>query len=146
MPRLKQRMSVVADEVRNLASNTAGVTGSIDEVITAISSLSVQISDEMEQGQERMRNGVIQIENVVTPLTQLEKDSEVSLTSLDELSELAQSQSLEANDIAERITQIVDVTVSNTHTSLRLTSLTDSLSGSAEQTKQATSTFTLPES
>ena len=138
--------SVVADEVRNLASNTAGVTGSIDEVITAISSLSVQVSDEMEQGQERMRNGVIQIENVVTPLTQLEKDSEVSLTSLDELSELAQQQSLEANDIAERITQIVEVTVSNTQTSLRLTSLTDSLSGSAEQTKQATSTFTLPES
>ena len=122
------------------------MTGSIDEVITAISSLSVQISDEMEQGQERMRNGVIQIENVVTPLTQLEKDSEVSLTSLDELSELAQQQSLEANDIAERITQIVEVTVSNTQTSLRLTSLTDSLSGSAEQTKQATSTFTLPES
>ena len=138
--------AVVADEVRNLASNTAVVTESIDKVITTMTNLSVQVSDEMEHGKERMRHGVVQIENVVTPLTQLEKDSEVSLKSLDGLSELAQQQSLEANDIALRITQIVDVTVNNSQTSLRLTSLTDALSGAAEQTKQATSTFTLPNS
>ncbi|WP_435236514.1 methyl-accepting chemotaxis protein [Psychromonas sp. PT13] len=138
--------AVVADEVRNLASNTAVVTESIDKVITTMTNLSVQVSNEMEQGQERMRHGVVQIENVVTPLTQLEKDSEVSLQSLDGLSDLAQQQSLEANDIALRITQIVDVTVNNSQTSLRLTSLTNALSGAAEQTKQATSTFTLPNS
>lgn len=136
--------AVVADEVRNLASNTAKVTESIDQVITSIANLSVQISDEMEQGQERMRNGVTQIENVVVPLSQLEKDSEASLRSLDELSALAQSQAEEANEIALHIIQIVDVTGNNSETSLRLTSLTDALSGSAEQTKQATSTFTLP--
>ena len=136
--------AVVADEVRNLASNTAKVTESIDQVITSIANLSVQISDEMEQGQERMRNGVTQIENVVVPLSQLEKDSEASLRSLDELSALAQSQAEEANEIALHIVQIVDVTGNNSQTSLRLTSLTDALSGSAEQTKQATSTFTLP--
>jgi len=138
--------AVVADEVRNLASNTAVVTESIDKVITTMTNLSVQVSNEMEQGQERMRHGVVQIKNVVTPLTQLEKDSEVSLQSLDGLSDLAQQQSLEANDIALRITQIVDVTVNNSQTSLRLTSLTDALSGAAEQTKQATATFTLPNS
>lgn len=138
--------AVVADEVRNLASNTAKVTESIDQVITSIANLSVRISDEMEQGQERMRNGVKQIENVVVPLSQLEKDSEISLRSLDELSALAQSQAAEANEIALHIIQIVDVTVNNSQTSLRLTSLTDALSGSAEQTKQATSTFTLPTS
>lgn len=138
--------SVVADEVRNLANNTSEVTASIDQVITEIGSLSVQISDEMEQGKERMGNGVKQIENVVVPLSQLEKDSEASLRSLDELSALAQSQAAEANEIALHIIQIVDVTVNNSQTSLRLTSLTDTLSGSAEQTKQATSTFTLPAS
>ncbi|MEP2616497.1 MAG: methyl-accepting chemotaxis protein, partial [Marinomonas sp.] len=83
-------------------------------------------------------------ENVVVPLSQLEKDSEASLRSLDELSALAQSQAEEANEIALHIVQIVDVTGNNSQTSLRLTSLTDALSGSAEQTKQATSTFTLP--
>jgi len=138
--------AVVADEVRNLASNTAVVTESIDKVITTMTSLSVQVSDEMEQGKERLHDGVVQIENVVIPLTQLEKDSEVSLNSLDGLSDLAQQQSIEANDIALRITQIVDVTVNNSQASLRLTSLTDALSGAAEQTKQATSTFTLPNS
>jgi methyl-accepting chemotaxis protein len=136
--------AVVADEVRNLASNTAKVTESIDQVITSIAGLSVRISDEMAQGQERMRHGVAQMENVVVPLNQLEKDSETSLNSLDELSELAQSQAVEANEIALHITNIVDVTVNNSQTSLRLTALTDALSGSAEQTKQATATFTLP--
>jgi methyl-accepting chemotaxis protein len=138
--------AVVADEVRNLASNTAKVTESIDQVITSIADLSVRISDEMDQGQERMRHGVTQIENVVGPLTQLEEDSAVSLKSLDGLSELAQHQSSEANDIALHITQIVDVTVNNGQTSLHLTALTDALSGASEQTKQAISTFTLPKS
>ncbi|MBD5770761.1 methyl-accepting chemotaxis protein [Marinomonas colpomeniae] len=138
--------AVVADEVRNLASNTAKVTESIDQVITSIADLSVRISDEMEQGQERMRHGVTQIENVVGPLTQLEEDSAVSLKSLDGLSELAQHQSSEANDIALHITQIVDVTVNNGQTSLHLTALTDALSGASEQTKQAIFTFTLPKS
>jgi len=92
-----------------------------------------------------MRDGVTQIENVVEPLTRLEKDSQESLKSLDGLSGLAQQQSLEANDIALRITKIVEVSVNNNQTSLRLTSLTDALTGAAEQTKQATSAFILPQ-
>lgn len=136
--------AVVADEVRNLATNTAEVTASIDKVITTISSLSVQISNEMAKGQEKMRHGVAQIEDVVTPLRQLEVDSAKSLSSLDDLSKLAQQQALEANDIANHITRIVEVTQSNEQTSRRLGQLTDALSGAADQTQEATSTFTLP--
>ena len=136
--------AVVADEVRNLATNTAQVTSSIDKVITTISSLSLQISNEMVQGQEKMRHGVAQIEDVVAPLSQLEADSAESLESLDGLSQLAQQQAREANDIATHITRIVEVTVSNEQTSKRLSKLTDALSGAAEQTHEATSTFTLP--
>ncbi|NVK72374.1 MAG: methyl-accepting chemotaxis protein [Oceanospirillaceae bacterium] len=135
--------AVVADEVRNLATNTAEVTASIDKVITTISSLSTQISNEMVQGQEKMRHGVAQIEDVVAPLSQLEADAAQSLESLDDLSQLAQQQAQEANDIAEHITRIVEVTVSNEETSKRLSKLTDALSGAAEQTHEATSTFTL---
>lgn len=138
--------AVVADEVRNLASNTGKVTESIDQVITSIAELSVKISDEMEQGQERMRHGVSQIENVVGPLVQLEEDSAVSLKSLDGLSELAQHQSSEANGIAQHITQIVDVTINNGQTALHLSALTNALNGASEQTQQAISTFTLPKS
>lgn len=135
--------AVVADEVRNLATNTAEVTASIDKVITTISSLSTQISNEMVHGQEKMRHGVAQIEDVVAPLSQLEADAAKSLESLDDLSQLAQQQAQEANDIAEHITRIVEVTVSNEETSKRLSKLTDALSGAAEQTHEATSTFTL---
>ncbi|PJE56601.1 methyl-accepting chemotaxis protein [Marinomonas sp. BSi20584] len=136
--------AVVADEVRNLATNTAEVTASIDKVITTISSLSMQISNEMVQGQEKMRHGVAQIEDVVAPLSQLEADAATSLESLDGLSQLAQQQAREANDIAEHIRRIVEVTVSNEQTSKRLSKLTDALSGAAEQTHEATSTFILP--
>ncbi|MEO9654036.1 methyl-accepting chemotaxis protein [Marinomonas sp.] len=136
--------AVVADEVRNLATNTAEVTASIDEVITRIASLSEQISAEMSQGQEKMRVGVEQIENVVAPLQQLEADSAQSLSSLDELSLLAQQQANEASDITEHVTRIVEVTSSNEATSEQLSELTDTLSGSAELTHKATRTFTLP--
>lgn len=136
--------AVVADEVRNLATNTADVTASIDKVITTISALSLQISNEMAKGQEKMRHGVAQIEDVVTPLRQLELDSAKSLNSLDDLSGLAQQQASEANDIADHVTRIVEVTVSNEQTSQRLSDLTDALSGAADQTHEATSTFTLP--
>lgn len=136
--------AVVADEVRNLATNTAQVTSSIDKVITTISSLSLQISNEMVQGQEKMRHGVAQIEDVVAPLSQLETDSAKSLESLDGLSQLAQQQAREANDITAHITRIVEVTVNNEQTSKRLSKLTDALSDAAEQTHEATSTFTLP--
>ncbi len=136
--------AVVADEVRNLATNTAQVTASIDKVITTISSLSMQIANEMVEGQEKMRHGVTQIEAVVAPLSQLEADSANSLKSLDGLSQLAQQQAREAQDMAAHITRIVDVTTSNEQTSKRLSKLTDALSGAAEQTHDATSTFTLP--
>lgn len=136
--------AVVADEVRNLATNTAEVTSSIDEVITRIGTLSQQISDEMSQGQEKMRNGVEQIEAVVEPLSQLEADSAQSLQSLDELTHLAHQQASEADDIAQRIARIVEVTGDNEATSEQLSALTDSLSGSAKQTQKATGTFTLP--
>ena len=136
--------AVVADEVRNLATNTADVTASIDTVITTIGNLSVQISDEMVVGQEKMRQGVAQIQDVIAPLSQLEADSAKSLHSLDDLSQLAQQQAREANDITQHVTRIVEVTASNEATSKRLSQLTDTLSGAAEQTQQATSTFTLP--
>lgn len=136
--------AVVADEVRNLATNTAEVTESIDQVITSIASLSVKISDEMVQGQEKMRQGVIQIENVVEPLNRLEIDAEKSLNSLDDLTKLAQQQEEEVNEIEGNVTHIVEVTINNAHTSQRLSQLTNDLTGAAEQTKEATSTFTLP--
>lgn len=136
--------AVVADEVRNLATNTAEVTESIDQVITSIASLSVKISDEMVQGQEKMRQGVIQIENVVEPLNRLEIDAEKSLNSLDDLTKLAQQQEEEVNEIEGNVTHIVEVTMNNAHTSQRLSQLTNDLTGAAEQTKEATSTFTLP--
>lgn len=136
--------AVVADEVRNLATNTAKVTDSIDKVITTVGNLSLQIFNEMVTGQDKMRHGVAQIEDVVAPLSQLEADSAKSLESLDGLSQLVQQQALETNDIAEHVARIVGVTISNEATSKRLTKLTETLSEAAEQTKEATSTFTLP--
>jgi methyl-accepting chemotaxis protein len=136
--------AVVADEVRNLATSTAEVTGSIDKVITDISALSIQLSDEMSKGQEKMREGVLHIEEVVIPLSQLEADSAESLHRLDELSLLAQQQANEVQDIATHTTLIAEVTQSNAETSLRLSRLTDELFDSAGQTKEATSIFTLP--
>ncbi|MFM2482546.1 methyl-accepting chemotaxis protein [Celerinatantimonas sp. YJH-8] len=133
--------AVVADEVRNLATNTATVTESIDHIITSIAALSVQVVDDMIQGQKQMQQGVVQLQNVVEPLHQLEADSANSLNSLDNLWKLAQQQAEEAHEITSRVTHIVEVTARNGQTSLQLSQLTDDLSGAATRTKEATASF-----
>ncbi|WCN07593.1 methyl-accepting chemotaxis protein [Marinomonas mediterranea] len=136
--------AVVADEVRNLANNTADVTESIDKIITSISTQASQVSKEMEHGQEKMRQGVAQIDSVVEPLSQLEQDSAQSLESLDNLNQLAQHQAEEAEGIANRIREIVAATQENNLAAKTLASLSDDLTGAANATQSATSTFRLP--
>lgn len=135
--------AVVADEVRNLATNTAEVTASIDTIITKISQLSTQISSEMSHGQEKMRQGVTQIENVVTPLSQLETDAQMAKQRLEGLAELVDKQAQEATEIAEHIAQIVSVSTNNDTTSTKLGRLTGDLSGAAEQAYEVASSFVL---
>lgn len=135
--------AVVADEVRNLANNTAEVTSSIDTIITQISSLSTQISTEMSQGQEKMRLGVKQIEDVVIPLSQLEVDANMAKQRLQGLVELVAKQAQEATGIAQHVEQIVRVSANNDATSNKLGALTDDLSGAAEQTYEVTSSFVI---
>ncbi|SHO56584.1 methyl-accepting chemotaxis protein [Vibrio quintilis] len=136
--------AVVADEVRNLAGNTAKVTESIDQVITTISELAIRISGEMQTGQEKMRQGVAQIESVVEPLSQLEQDSARSLESLNHLNQLAQNQAAETTRMTGHIQDIVSETQGNNRVARELSELGATLSGAAQATHTATSTFRLP--
>lgn len=136
--------AVVADEVRNLASNTANVTESIDKVITQISQLASQVAQEMGQGREKMRHGIEQIEQVVTPLSQLEQDSEQALHSLNDLTLLANQQAQDASNISLQVQAIVEIIRQNTLTSQELDELTSKLQTAVQQSKAATSTFSLP--
>ncbi|CUB04430.1 methyl-accepting chemotaxis protein [Marinomonas fungiae] len=136
--------AVVADEVRNLANNTASVTESIDHVITQISQLATQVASELEQGRAKVHHGMEQIEQVVTPLSQLEEDSAQALHSLNDLTQLAAQQSQDASNIRQQVQMIVDVIRHNTLTSEQLESLTNTLQAAVMRSKSATSTFRLP--
>lgn len=136
--------AVVADEVRNLANNTASVTESIDQVITQISQLATQVASELEQGRSKVHHGMEQIEQVVTPLSQLEEDSAQALRSLNDLTQLATQQNQDSSNIRQQVQTIVDVIRHNTLTSEQLESLTNTLQAAVIQSQSATSTFRLP--
>lgn len=138
--------AVVADEVRKLANNTASVTESINEVITKISKLATKIAQDMSIGQENMRSGVQQISAVVSPLTQLEQDSDEALRQLGDLATMADVLAQSAQIIRSQTGEIVGQIDSNTQATVSLEKLTTGLQQAAQQSQALTSQFTLPSS
>ena len=98
--------SVVADEVRNLASRTALATTEINEVIDAIDLETQNAVGTIGNGRQEMEQGVALIENMVAPLNQLNEDAQLSLDQLKELEQAVLKQAGESESIGHDIKAI----------------------------------------
>lgn len=133
--------SVVADEVRVLASRTAEVTMNIDEVISTMKKQTNQVETEITESETRIEKGVLLIESIIVPLENMQQEAEQSKQSLRSLAELTIHQSQESDLVANNATEIMNIARQNELASDRLMAKSDELLATAKRVDKTLSVF-----
>jgi methyl-accepting chemotaxis protein len=105
--------AVVADEVRKLAERTSLATQEIGGMVAAIRQGTERAVDTMQQGVQRVRDGVEMSNRAGASMTQINSGAEQVLTAVREISTALHEQSLASNDIARNIERIADMAEHN---------------------------------
>jgi methyl-accepting chemotaxis protein len=108
--------AVVADEVRKLAERTSLATREIGGMVAAIQQGTERAVDTMQQGVQRVRDGVEMSNRAGSSMAQISAGADQVLTAVREISTALHEQSLASNDIARNIERIADMTEHNSVT------------------------------
>lgn len=135
--------SVVADEVRALAGRTAQATTEINQVIDGIDSETNNAVDRITAGQAELEKGVDMLQQMVTPLVDLNAGAQESLTSLEQLEQAVADQATESAHIEDSVKNICDKANSNQAEIDKVTSTTNHLSDMALGLSRQVSKFRL---
>lgn len=134
--------SVVADEVRALASRTANATTEINDVIDAIEQETENVVTKISVGKKEIEQGVVMLQNMVNPLADLNLGAESSLQSLETLEIAVAEQACESEQIERNVKDISTKACDNqsaiervTDTTFNLTELANSLASDVKQFK-----------
>ncbi|MCG7587401.1 methyl-accepting chemotaxis protein, partial [Photobacterium sp. OFAV2-7] len=134
--------SVVADEVRNLATRTGTATVEINNVIDKIDRETNEAVTSMVEGRSEMERGVSMVTDMVKPLSELSAGSKLSLSQLDELEEIAAKQANDSINIKSEIERIDDIARDNRHLVNHLAQTTETLSDQSSELIEQVSKFT----
>lgn len=136
--------SVVADEVRALASRTANATTEINDVIDAIEQETENVVTKISLGKTEIEQGVVMLQQMAEPLADLNVGAELSLQSLERLEVAVAEQASESEQIERNVKNISSKASDNqfaidrvSHTTLNLTELAHSLAIQVQQFKLA---------
>ena len=135
--------AVVADEVRALANRTAEVTLNIDEVISTMKKQTNQVEDEISRSEKSIERGVLLIEEIITPLQEMQLEATQSRESLQSLAELTIQQAQQSDMVASNATEIMEIAQTNQLASDSLTVKSDALLATAQRVDKALATFQL---
>lgn len=135
--------SVVADEVRALAGRTAQATTEINQVIDGIDNETNNAVDRITAGQAELEKGVDMLQQMVTPLVDLNAGAQESLTSLEQLEQAVADQATESAHIEDSVKNIGDKANSNQAEIDKVTSTTNHLSDMALGLSRQVSKFRL---
>jgi len=135
--------AVVADEVRVLANRTAEVTLKIDNVICTMKKQTDQVKTEIALSEERIDKGVLLIENIITPLQDMQQESAQSRERLQSLATLTIQQSQESDLVANNATEIMNIAQTNQQASDSLSIKSDELLETAKHVDAALAIFQL---
>jgi len=135
--------SVVADEVRALAGRTAKATIEINEVIDGIDNETENAVDRITAGKSELEQGVSILQQMVTPLVDLNTGAQESLTSLEQLEQAVADQAQESAHIETSVNNIGGKANTNQAAINHVTQVTNDLSELAKGLTDQVSKFTL---
>lgn len=135
--------SVVADEVRALAGRTAKATIEINQVIDGIDSETNNAVERITAGQSELEQGVDILQQMVTPLVDLNIGAQESLTSLEKLEVSIANQAHESSQIESSVKNIGEQANTNQNSIDDVTATTMMLCDMAESLSNKVSKFTL---
>jgi len=135
--------AVVADEVRVLANRTAEVTLNIDEVIGTMKKQTTQVEEETSLSEKRIEKGVLLIEDIITPLQDMQQEAAQSRQRLQSLASLTIEQSQESDLVANNASEIMNIAQVNQRASDSLSKKSDELLETAKHVDNALAIFQL---
>ena len=105
--------SVVAGEVRKLATRTTEATSQINSEILAIDRQTELAVENINSGRTGMDRGMVLIEDMISPLQGLREGAQVSLDNLEVLTKIVADQAHESAVIAANVRSIIGMAESN---------------------------------
>jgi len=135
--------AVVADEVRKLAERTTCATEEVAESISAIQKDTSAAVDRMNEGTERVSDGVELAEQAGNALKEIVTGSTSVGDMVQSIAAAAHQQSQAAEEIARNVESINSVTVQSTESSQQAAQAAAHLSNKAEQLQSLVSQFKL---
>ena len=135
--------AVVADEVRVLAKRTADVTVNVDNVIGTMHKQTSQVENEISRSEKSIERGVLLIEEILTPLQEMQQEAQQSLQSLQSLSELTIQQAQESDSVTNNAVEIMEIALVNQRASDSLADKSDELLATASHVEEMLSAFQL---
>jgi len=135
--------SVVADEVRVLATRTANVTQNIDVIINTMKTQTDQVEAEIGQSETKIEKGVVLIEDIILPLESMKQEAAQSRESLQSLAELTIQQAQESDLVANNASEIISIAQTNQLASDNLREESDKLLATARRVDKTLAVFQL---
>jgi methyl-accepting chemotaxis protein len=133
--------AVVADEVRKLAERTSLATHEIGEMVQAIQHGTGRAVETMQQGVQRVRDGVAMSNRAGESMAQISSGAGEVLTAVREISTALNEQSLASNEIARNIERIAEMAEHNSGSVRETTGTAETLEQLATTLRQQASRF-----
>lgn len=137
--------SVVADEVRNLASRTETATVEINTVIDAIEQETETSVQRISTGREELEAGILLIGEMVEPLTALNDGAKASVDQLNLLADAVASQASDSERIDQEIQKIKAMATNSQNSISEVFDTTSNLNQLSSDLKDNVSKFNLSE-
>jgi methyl-accepting chemotaxis protein len=135
--------AVVADEVRKLAERTGKSAQEITRMVNTIQEYTAKASSSMEQGSERVSEGVARANTAGESMHDINSSSEVVLDSVGDISSALAEQKTASIDIAKNVERIAQITEENSMAVSNVSSSASHLETLANGLRMSVSRFKL---